>query len=315
MLTQIFILLCSLFLVVFCANYLVEGSSVIARRLGVSEFFIGLLIVGFGTSLPELVVSLVGAVQHNSDIAIGNLIGSNVFNTSLILGLSALAMPIAVSESNRRRAIPFLMMATVMFIALGINSGGIGRIDGGVLLLLFALYLLYLFRTDGQNPEIAEPEAKSGLMFDTYIGCIGIVIGSLIGLIVGGNMFVNSAKAIGVMIGISDKIVGITILAFGTSLPELATCITAIFKKRSQMALGNIVGSNIFNILMIAGTASLIQPLGFANINIIDLIAVALSTFMLYVSQYTKHRGKFTRLDGGIMIAIFVAYMILLFKL
>jgi cation:H+ antiporter len=128
-------------------------------------------------------------------------------------------------------------------------------------------------------------------------------------------MFVNSAKNLGVMIGISDKIVGITILAFGTSLPELATCITAIVKKRSQMALGDIIGSNIFNILLISGTASMVQPLGFTNINIVDLIALALSTFMLYISQYTKHPGKFTRLDGGIMIAIFVAYMILLFKL
>ena len=315
MLTQIFILLCSLFLVVFCANYLVEGSSVIARKLGVSEFFIGLLIVGFGTSLPELVVSVIGAIQQNPEIAIGNLIGSNVFNTSLILGLSAIAMPIVVSESNRRRDIPFLMMATVMFIAFGINEGGIGRLEGGTLLLLFAIYILYLFRTDGQSNDIPEPEVKSGLMFNTFVGSIGIVIGSIIGLIVGGNLFVDSAKNLGVMVGISDKVVGITILAFGTSLPELATCITAIIKKRSQLALGNIVGSNIFNILMIAGTASIIQPLSFANINVVDLIAVALSTFMLYVSQYTAHRGKFTRFDGGLMLTIFIAYMVLLFKL
>ncbi len=314
MLTQIFILLCSLFLVVFCANYLVEGSSVIARKIGVSEFVIGLLIVGFGTSLPELVVSLIGAIQRNSDIAIGNLIGSNVFNTALILGLSAIASPIIVSEANRRRDIPFLMMATVMFIALGVNSGGIMRWEGVCLLLLFGLYLVYLFRTDGKNPEIGESEVPSGLMFNTLVGCIGIVIGSLIGLIVGGNLFVKSAESIGYMVGLSDKVIGITVLAFGTSLPELATCIAAIVKKRSQLALGNIVGSNIFNILLIAGVASLVHPLGFTNINIVDLIALALSTFLLYISQYTKHPGKFTRLDGFIMLGIFVSYMTLLFN-
>ena len=316
MLTQIFILLCGLFLVVFCANYLVEGSSVIARKLGVSEFVIGMFIVGFGTSLPELVVSLIGAIGGNADIAIGNVIGSNVFNTSLILGLSVMITPMLVTEVNKRRDIPFLMMATTLFIALGITNDGLTRLEGLVLLLIFALYILYLFKTDGMSPEVeAENEHPSGLLFQTVTGSVGIVIGSIIGLIVGGNLFVDSARAIGVMAGLSDKVIGVTILAFGTSLPELATCIAAVSKKRTQIALGNIVGSNIFNILMIAGLASTIKPLGFANINIVDLSALAISTLILYVSQHTNHKGKLTRFDGACMLLAFIAYMVMLFTI
>ena len=146
MLTQLFILLCSLFLVVFCANYLVEGSSVIARKLGVSEFFIGMLIVGFGTSLPELVVSLIGAINHNADIAVGNIIGSNVFNSAFILGLSALIVPIAVTEVNAKRDIPFLLMATALFVLFGISNNGISRWEAIILVAFFVMYVFYIFK-------------------------------------------------------------------------------------------------------------------------------------------------------------------------
>lgn len=315
MISQIFILLCGLFLVIFCANYLVEGSSVIARKLGVSEFVIGLLIVGFGTSMPELVVSLIGAISQNADISLGNVIGSNIFNTSLILGIAAITAPIVVSEANKRRDIPFLMMATTLFIAIGMTTNGINRFDGIILLLIFALYLVYLFRTDGKEPKASEPVKQSGLLFDTFLGCIAMVIGCIIGLIFGGRLFVDSARNIGMLAGLSDKVIGVTILAFGTSLPELATCLAAIVKKHPQIALGNIIGSNIFNILMITGIASLVHPLGFMNINIVDLAALAASTFILYLSQHTNHKGVFTRLDGIIMLSIFIAYMVMLFTM
>lgn len=315
MFTQIFILLCGLFLVVFCANYLVEGSSVIARKLGISEFVIGMFIVGFGTSLPELVVSMIGAFNGNADIAIGNVIGSNVFNTSLILGLSVMIVPMLVTEVNKRRDIPFLMMATTFFIALGITNDGINRLEGFALLVIFALYILYLFRTDGKEKIDQENTPPSGLLFQTFYGSIGIVIGSIIGLIVGGNLFVDAARTIGSMVGLTDKVIGVTVLAFGTSLPELATCIAAVTKKRSQIALGNIIGSNIFNILVIAGLASVVRPLGFSNINIVDLTALAVSTLILYISQHTHHQGKLTRFDGFCMIITFVAYMIMLFTI
>lgn len=314
MVTQIFILLVSLFLVVFCANYLVEGSSVIAKKLGVSEFVIGLLIVGFGTSMPELVVSLVGAFEGNTDAALGNIIGSNIFNTGMILGLSALIVPFAVSEANSRRDIPFMLMATALFLLLGLSGGGISRMDGFILIAFFAMYLFYLFKTDGEQKD-QHYDTPSGLMFQSLPGSIVIVIGSIIGLITGGKLFVDSSVTVGTMTGLSDKVIGITILAFGTSLPELATCIAAIIKKRSQMALGDIIGSNIFNMLLIIGTASIVHPLGFQNINIVDLVAFSLCMLIIYISQHTRHAGTVTRFDGICMLTVFIAYMIMLFTI
>ena len=314
MLTQIFILLCSLFLVVFSANYLVEGSGVIAKKLGVSEFLIGLFIVGMGTSLPELVVSLVGAFEKNSDVAIGNIIGSNIFNTGLILGLSALIAPITVSKVNSKRDIPFMLMATAIFLLLGMSDGGINRLEGFILVLFFAMYVFYLINTDGDRVDQSY-EVPSGLMFQSLPGSIVIVIGSLIGLITGGKLFVDSGVQLGAMLGISDKIIAVTVLAFGTSLPELATCFTALSKKRTQMALGDIIGSNIFNILLIIGTSSLVHPMGFQNINIVDIMAFSGCMVTVFLSQHTTHKGTITRIDGSIMLAIFIIYMVLLFSL
>ena len=315
MLTQLFILLCSLFLVVFCANYLVEGSSVIARKLGVSEFFIGMLIVGFGTSLPELVVSLIGAINHNADIAVGNIIGSNVFNSAFILGLSALIVPIAVTEVNAKRDIPFLLMATALFVLFGISNNGISRWEAIILVAFFVMYVFYIFKSDSKDYQPGETAAHSGLLFESLTGCIILVIGSIIGLVVGGNLFVQSSTTFGHMVGLSDKVVAIIILAFGTSLPELATCVAAIKKKHHQMALGNIIGSNLFNMLLVIGLAGIIHPLSFANINIVDLFAFAGIMTMLFITQHTLHQGKITRFDGGLMVAMFGLYIALLFIL
>lgn len=273
-----------------------------------------MFIVGMGTSLPELVVSLFGAIEGNTDVALGNIIGSNIFNTGAILGLSALIAPLAVSEVNARRDIPFMLMATALFLMLGLSKGGITQVEGIILIAFFAMYLFYLFKTDKDQINTYY-EAPSGLMFETLPGSIVIVIGSIIGLIVGGRLFVDSAVEIGTMVGISNKVIGITILAFGTSLPELATCIAAITKKHSQMALGDIIGSNIFNMLLIIGVSSLVKPLGFQNITIVDLFAFAVLMVIVYVSQHTTHKGTITRFDGGCMLTIFIAYMIMLFSM
>ena len=314
MLTQLFILVCSLFLVVFCANYLVEGSSLIAKKAGVNEFMIGLFIVGMGTSLPELVVSMVGAFEGNSDVAIGNIIGSNIFNTGMILGLSAVIAPIAVSEVNSRRDIPFMLMATALFLLMGLGSGGINRIEGVTLVLFFAMYVYYLIKFDKKEID-SYYEIPSGLMSQSLSGAIIIVVGSIIGLIIGGKLFVDSAIKLGHLWNISDKVIAITVLAFGTSLPELATCIVAIVKKHSQMALGDIIGSNIFNILLIIGLSSIVHPVGFQNINIVDVIAFAACMFIVFISQHTTHKGVITRFDGVAMLMTFVIYIILLFNL
>ena len=314
MLTELFILLVSLFLVVFCANYLVEGSTVIAKKIGISEFIIGMFIIGFGTSMPELVVSLVGAIEGNTDVALGNIIGSNIFNTGAILGLGALIAPLAVSVVNSKRDIPFMLMATALFLLLGLSGGGIDRLEGALLIAFFVMYVFYLFKTDGEEKN-REIEIKSNLVYQSLPGSIVIVIGSIIGLCAGGHMFVDSAVKVGTMIGISDKVIGITILGFGTSLPELAACIAAVSKKRTQMALGDIIGSNIFNMLLIIGTASLVHPLGFANITIVDLAAFVGCMIIMFISQHTTHKGTITRFDGGCLLALFIAYMVMLFKL
>lgn len=310
---QIFIVLCSLLLVVFSANYLVEGATVIAKKLHVSEFVIGMLIVGFGTSLPELVVSLVGAVEGNTDVSLGNIIGSNIFNTGLILGLSALILPITVSEVVSRRDIPFMLMSTALFLLFGLSGGGINRLEGGLLLAWFVLYVVYLFNTDGTDTKTED--IKSGLLFESLPGAIALSIGATIGLIAGGKLFVDSAVKLGGELGISDKVIGITILAFGTSLPELATCLAAIVKKRSMMALGDIVGSNIFNMLLIIGSAALVRPLGFQNINVIDIIAFSLCMLIVLISQHTTHKGIITRFDGACLLGLFIAYLVMLFQL
>lgn len=314
MLTQIFILLCSLFLVVFCANYLVEGASVVARKLGVSEFLIGMLIIGFGTSLPELVVSLVGAVNHNADVAVGNIVGSNIFNTSFILGLSALIASIAVTTVNAKRDIPFLLMATALFVLFGVSNGGVSRWESLILLAFFAMYLVYIIKTDGETFDPSTVEHPSGLLFESFWGSIILIIGSTIGLIVGGNLFVESSTKFGAMVGLSDKVVAVVILAFGTSLPELATCLAAIKKKRTQMALGDLIGSNLFNMLFVVGLSGVVHPLSFANITIVDLFAFVAVVVMLFATQHTTHQGKITRFDGALMITMFVAYMIMLFQ-
>ena len=315
MLTQLFILICSLFLVVFCAHYLVEGSSVIARKLGVSEFIIGMLIVGFGTSLPELVVSLVGAINKNADVAVGNIIGSNVFNTAFILGLSALITSITVTTVNAKRDIPFLLMATALFILFGMSGGGISRLEGIVLLAFFGMYLFYIIKSDSKDYTPDDNPHPTGLLFESLGGSIILVIGSLIGLVVGGNLFVNSSCTFGSMVGLSDKVVAIIILAFGTSLPELATCVAALRSHHTQLALGDIIGSNLFNMLFVIGLSGTIHPLSFANINIVDMFAFAAVMVILFLTQHTTHQGRITRFDGGLMVAMFIAYIITLFEI
>lgn len=315
MITQLFILLCSLFLVVFCAHYLVEGSSVIARKLGVSEFVIGMIIIGFGTSMPELVVSLVGAVNQNADVAVGNIIGSNIFNTAFIIGLSALILPIAVTDVNAKRDIPFLLMATALFTLFGMSGGGISRLEGIILLAFFGMYLFYIIKSDSKTYNPDDNPHPSGLLFESLGGSIILVIGSIIGLVVGGNLFVDSSCAFGSMVGISDKVVAVIILAFGTSLPELATSVAAIRKNRTQLALGDIIGSNVFNMLMIIGLSGTIHPLSFASINIIDMFMFAGLMVMLYLTQHTTHKGKITRFDGALFITLFIAYIVMLFEI
>ena len=311
MFVQILLLLAGLALVVFGADYLVEGASALARRFGLSEFIIGLTIVGMGTSAPEMVVSFIGAAQGNPDISLGNVVGSNIFNTLLILGTTALLLPIAVTPDNKKKDIPMNILITVLLIALGLErtlfgfgTDGLSRWDGFILVAVFALYMWHSFRNGSQEETDGESAPERKLWVSALF-----ILGGITGLILGGNLFVNSATHIARAIGVSDKFIAITILAGGTSMPELATCIAAAVKKKGQLALGNIIGSNIFNILLILGGSALITPLSFADISYIDLGALIASALALFACCHVGEKNKLDRVDGVIFLVLFVAYM------
>ena len=312
MLLEIVLLLVGLALVVFGADYLVEGSSSVARRFGLSEFVIGLTIVGMGTSAPEMVVSFIGAIQGNSDISIGNVVGSNIFNTLLILGLTALILPISVLPENKKRDVPMNILVTVLLIVLGlehrffgIGVDGLSRFDGGILIVLFAAYMWWSFSQKTSAPEENAGNASSRNIWLSLL----MILGGLAALIGGGHLFVNSATSIAKDLGISDKFIAITILAGGTSMPELATCIAAAVKKKGQLALGNIIGSNIFNILLILGGSALINPLSFTGITDIDLAALMVSALALLSACFIGKKNQIDRLDGSLFLLLFAAYM------
>ena len=307
---QALLLVGGLVLIVKGADWLVDGASGIARRFGLSEFVIGLTIVGMGTSAPEMVVSFIGAIQGNADISIGNVVGSNIMNTLLILGLTAIILPMAVTPSNKKRDIPVNVLITVILIVLGLKytitglgSNGLSRVDGGILLAIFIVYMWNCFQ-NGQVEQEDTPAKQRSIWLS-----ILMIAGGLAGLIIGGNFFVDNATELARAMGVSDKFIAITILAGGTSMPELATCVVAAAKKKGQLALGNIIGSNVFNILLILGGSALIHPLSFQNITYVDLGVLLVSALALVSALFIGKKDKIDRLDGSLFLLIWAAYM------
>ena len=310
MFLTLILLAVGLAMIVFGADFLVEGASAIARRSGISEFVIGLTIVGFGTSCPELVVSITGALAGNSDVAIGNVIGSNSFNSLFILGLTAVISPVAITAKNKKRDIPIVIAVSMLLAFAGMFLGkenGISRVEGAIFLLVFAAYMYYCFK------QPAEDSSEDAGVTMKISKAVIYVIAGLGGLIYGGQIFVSSATDIAHWMGVSDKVIAITLLAGGTSLPELATCIAAVVRKRGQLALGNILGSNIFNILLILGCAAVISPLSFKNINYIDMGALIVSQILIFTSAFAGKKNTIDRLDGAIMLLCEGVYLTLLF--
>ena len=309
---QILILIAGLALILFGANWLVDGSSSIAKRFGISEFVIGLTIIGIGTSTPEMVVSLLSSFQGKAAMAIGNIVGSNIFNTMMILGVTALIAPMTITKSNLKRDIPLNIIVTIILILLGMNFTlfGMGqdqlcRIDGIILLAIFAWYLWTSFKSDeGNGGEDGEgiKEYKTGMS-------VLLITGGLAALIFGGRLFVNSATELAKMFGVSDKFIAITVMAAGTSMPELATCAVAALKGRGQLALGNVLGSNISNILLILGGASLINPLSFSGMTPVDLGMVLLSAIFILASAYFFKKKQLDRFEGIILLLMEAGYM------
>ena len=309
------ILIISLVGIVFGAEFLVAGSVSVARRYKVSDFVIGAAIVGIGTSMPELVVSFFGALKGNADVAIGNVVGSNIFNVLGILGLTAICFPIAIDRKNMTFEIPFCIGVSVLLTLLALNffngtPSMISRIDGLILILLFVGYMYYSFVRD-KNEPISAPSLK-GRENDEEIQCILPVwkallkiVGGLALLITSCDFFVDNAIVIAKSWGLSDAIISLTLIACGTSLPELAASVAAACKRNTQLALGNIVGSNIFNILLILGVSSQVMPLVSADITIVDYaVMIAAAAFPLLFG----FKGKIGRVGGAVMLLCFVLY-------
>ena len=304
----------------FGADWLVAGSVSIARRFRVSDFVIGAAIVGIGTSMPELVVSFFGAIKGNADVAIGNVVGSNIFNVLGILGVTALFFPIAIDRQNMTFEIPLCIAVSVLVTLLAFNffdgtPAVLGRLDGLVLILLFAGFMWYSFARDkkekgerapheagviGDPAEAIRQEEKTPLWW-----AIAKVIGGLAVLIVSCDLFVENAVAVARSFGVNDAFISLTLIACGTSLPELAASVVAAFKKNTQLALGNIVGSNIFNILLILGLSSQVMPLTSVGITWVDyMVMIAAATVPLLFG----FKGKIDRVGGLLMVASFVLY-------
>ena len=306
------ILLISLVGIVFGADYLVDGSVSIARRYKVSDFVIGAAIVGVGTSMPELVVSFIGALGGNADVAIGNVVGSNIFKVLGILGLTALFFPVAVGKDNLKFELPFCIAVSVILLLLVYNffTGGdavIGRVDGLILLACFAFFMFYSFYRDGKQKKakVEQSPEESEEKVTPLWWAILKVIGGLAILITSCDFFIDNAIVVAKSFGVSDAFISITLIACGTSLPELAASLAAALKKNTDLALGNVIGSCIFNITWILGLSSQVMPLNATGITFVDY-AVMIASVVLATLLGLK--GKINRVSGAVLFLGIVAY-------
>lgn len=312
------LLIVGLVLILLGADALVNGASAVARKYGISEFVVGLTIVGIGTSAPELIVSAISAINGSSDIAIGNVVGSNISNVFMILGVTAIIAPITLTRSNLKYDLPIALGVSLLLFVLAYDSIFLGkefnvisRWDGLILIAMFVLFMIYSFKSSDsseQNEESAESE--NGQV--NIVKSVLLIVCGLVGLVLGGRLFVNSGSDIARGFGVSDAFIGITVMAVGTSLPELAASVNAAIKKKGQMALGNVIGSNIFNILLILGTSSIIRPLTLGGITMIDMGMMILTTVMIMLSALLISKKEIKRGVGALFFMIYIAYIVYL---
>ena len=289
-------------LVLWGADRLTEGASSLARRMNVPEMIIGLTIVAAGTSAPELFVSLVSALKGTPDMAVGNVVGSNTMNAMLIVGCAAAVAPMVISRSTVRKDIPFAIGATLLLMALTYD-GTLSWVDGIILLAGFAAFMVYTLRqakTGSSEEEATATNMKTGK-------AVLYLIGGLAGLVVGSNVFVDHASNLAFSLGISEAVVGLTVVAGGTSLPELATSVVAARKGQSAIAIGNVIGSNVFNILMILGLTGVICPLEIEGITLVDQAVMLVSIVLVWLFSRTRYTVE--RWEGVLLVASYVAYL------
>lgn len=305
-LLQILLLVVGFAMLVKGADWFVDGTAGIARKFGIPQLVIGLTIVAMGTSAPEAAVSVTAALKNNAGITIGNVVGSNILNILIILGVSSIITALSIQSSTIKYEIPYMMGITLVLLFMGFTGGIVTRLEGSILWILFIVYLLYLYRLaqNGKEEKIEEEKSPMMLIISAIVGGFTIVWGS--------SITVDSATEIAKMIGLSERFIGLTIVALGTSLPELVTSVTAARKGNADIAIGNIVGSNIFNILFVVGTSALITPVPFEKNFLIDTTISALIGVLLWISVFRSK--KLTRPWGIVMLVCYAAYFVYLLQ-
>ena len=314
MLIDILWILAGLVMILVGSDWLVDGASGVARKYGISEFVIGMTIVGIGTSMPELVSSVISAVQGHGDMALGNVTGSNICNILLILGVTALISPIKYTRSNIRKDVPFAILVSLFLIVMLYNSfglfgemgtPGISRVDALYLLSIFAVFMIDSFRSakngTGEEVEVVKPMPMGKAVVFILLG--------LAGLVFGGRVFVDHTVSIAERFHVSEAFISITLMAVGTSLPELATCVVAAMKGKNQLALGNVIGSNIFNISLIIGTSAVISPFEIQSISTVDMAMVMVAVVLLWLAAFTFKKKTLDRVEGALFLLAYVAYI------
>lgn len=318
MILDIVWLVVGLVLILAGANFLTDGASSVAKRLGVSDLIIGLTVVAFGTSAPELSISIVAAINHNAELAVGNVVGSNIFNILVIIGITAMVRPIKIQKSVMTTELPMVLLSSIIMLIMGCGvildgaaANVVTRVDGLFLLIFFLLFMRYTFASArNSDPAKRDPQSADGKKLSgmSVVRAILYIIGGLAALIWGGDRFVDGATGIARVMGVSEAVIGLTIVAVGTSLPELATSVVAAVKNEPGIAIGNVIGSNIFNVLLVLGASATIAPLPFGNISNVDLLTlVGASVLFLVFGQFFKER-TITRVEGGVMFACYIAY-------
>ena len=309
-------LILGLVLIIAGANFLTDGSAAVAKRFRVPEFIIGLTVIAIGTSTPELVVSVLSSIAGKSDMAVGNVVGSNLFNVFAIVGICALIRPLPLTSGNVRRDIPFGMVGSLLLLLLAsdrmLGFGHADRIDRLEGICMFVLYIGLMIYTvrHTERPAAEEsaddrPPMRMGLAAVMIVGGLGALVG-------GGELFLDSATKIARSLGVSESVIAITLVAGGTSLPELASSVVSMLKGRAEMALGNVLGSNIANILLILGVSATIHPLSLGSITLVDLSMVVLSSAVLFVSAFTFRQKSIDRAEGAIFLVIYIGYLVYL---
>lgn len=312
MILNVLFILVGIVLVLWGADRLTDGAVAVAEKMKMPQIVIGLTIVAMGTSMPEFCVSLVSALKGTTDLAVGNIVGSNIFNTLLIVGVSAWVAPMTILKSTVRKDIPFALFASVILLIMCLD-GNISRLDAGI---LFVLFLVFMYVTlNGAKTKEDDTTAKTDSIEDkkkpmaAWLSIVWIIVG-LACLIGGSNLFVEGATKVAEHIGVSEAVIGLTIVAGGTSLPELATSVVSARKGNSGIAIGNVLGSNVFNILAILGVTGVITPMHLQGITMLDLSMMVVSTLLVWLFSFTKY--KIARWEGVVLTIVFIGYMVVL---